>query len=107
MALEAAAAGAPLVASTAGGLGEVVIQDRTGLSFAPGDVAAIAEATRTVLDDPTAAKRRAKTAKSRLAKDFDWGLIAAQTTEVYGRATPAARGELARPKIASGNAFAE
>src|SRR5256885_2098821 len=38
VALEAAAAGAPLVSSTTGGLGEVVIHNETGLSFAPGDV---------------------------------------------------------------------
>ncbi|WP_156753470.1 glycosyltransferase family 4 protein [Actinokineospora pegani] len=105
VALEAAAAGAPLVASTAGGLGEVVVQDRTGLSFPPGDVDAIVTAARRVLDDPAAAKRRARQAKSRLPKDFDWGLIAEQTAAVYARTAPGTHEELPRPKIASGNAF--
>jgi len=105
VALEAAAAGAPLVASTAGGLGEVVIQDRTGLSFPPGDVDGLTEATLAVLDDPAAAKRRARLAKSRLTRDFDWSLIATRTAEVYTRATPAHPRELGRPKIATGNAF--
>ena len=39
VALEAAAAGAPLVTSTAGGLGEAVIDGVTGLSHPPNDVA--------------------------------------------------------------------
>ncbi|QWF83327.1 glycosyltransferase family 4 protein [Amycolatopsis sp. CA-230715] len=105
VALEAAAAQAPLVASTAGGLGEVVIDGETGLAFEPGDVAAIAAAVGTVLDDRKAAARRARTAKSRLAADFDWGHIAEATAAVYRRAKPGEPVELGRPKIATGNAF--
>ncbi|MFC5286228.1 glycosyltransferase family 4 protein [Actinokineospora guangxiensis] len=105
VALEAAAAGAPLVASTAGGLGEVVVDGVTGLSFAPGDVDGLAAAVRAVLDDPAAARKRAKAAKARLGVDFDWGLIARQTVEVYERASVGEHLPLGRPKIASGNAF--
>ncbi|MGH3589067.1 MAG: glycosyltransferase family 4 protein, partial [Pseudonocardia sp.] len=60
VALEAAAAGAPLVASTAGGLGEVVVDGETGLSFAPGDVTGLAAAAREALADPATAARRAR-----------------------------------------------
>ncbi|MBC6448933.1 glycosyltransferase family 4 protein [Actinokineospora xionganensis] len=105
VALEAAAAGAPLVSSTAGGLGEVVVDGETGLSFTPGDMDGIATAVRRVLDDPASAKRRARMAKARLAVDFDWNRIAEQTAEVYARAETAAPRQLGRPKIASGNAF--
>lgn len=105
VALEAAAAGAPLVASTAGGLGEVVVHGETGLSFTPGDSGGIAAAVRAVLDDPSAARRRARTAKSRLAVDFDWGRIAAQTARVYAEAEVGTHPPLGRPKIATGNAF--
>ncbi len=59
VALEAAAVGAPLVASRAGGLGEVVLDGVTGLSFDPGDVAGCAAAVIAALDDPDAAERRA------------------------------------------------
>ncbi|MGH3439823.1 MAG: glycosyltransferase family 4 protein [Sciscionella sp.] len=104
-ALEAAAAGAPLVASTAGGLGEVVVDGRTGLSFSPADVGGIAAAVRAVLDDPRAARRRAKAAKARLAHGFDWPGIALHTVEVYARARTAEHPPLPRPKIATGNAF--
>ncbi|MGW5052026.1 glycosyltransferase family 4 protein [Actinokineospora sp. NPDC004072] len=105
VALEAAAAGAPLVASTAGGLGEVVVDGQTGLSFAPGDVDGLTRAIRAVLDDPAAARRRARAAKARLAVDFDWDRIAEQTVSVYARASVGAHPPLGRPKIATGNAF--
>ncbi|MFI9815696.1 glycosyltransferase family 4 protein [Saccharothrix variisporea] len=105
VALEAAAAGTPLVASTAGGLGEVVLDGVTGLSFAPGDVEALARAVRSVLDDRPSAVRRAKAAKARLATDFDWTRIARDTAAVYERAAVHDHGPLGRPKIATGNAF--
>jgi glycogen(starch) synthase len=105
VALEAAAAGAPLVASTAGGLGEVVENGRTGLSFEPSDVDALATAVRAVLDDPAAAARRAKAARDRLGTDFDWTKIAASTTEVYRAAVPNGGVPFGRPKIPTGNIF--
>jgi glycogen(starch) synthase len=105
VALEAAAADAPLVASTAGGLGEVVVHDETGLSFTPGDIDGLASAVRAVLDDPAAARRRARAAKARLTSDFDWSHIAAATVEVYRSAQVTPRSPLGRPKIATGNAF--
>jgi glycogen(starch) synthase len=105
VALEAAAAKAPLVASTAGGLGEVVVDGETGLAFNPGDVAALANAVTTVLSDADAAAERARAAQARLAADFDWGRIAEATAAVYRRAKPGEAVELPRPKIATGNAF--
>ena len=83
VALEAAAAGTPLVTSNTGGLGEAVIDGQTGTSFAPRDVAGLATAVRTVLDDPAAAQRRARAARQRLTSDFDWRTVAEQTAQVY------------------------
>ena len=83
VALEAAAAGTPLVTSNVGGLGEAVIDGRTGLSFPPRDVAALADAVRAVLDDPAAAQRRAVAARERLTSDFDWHTVAVRTAGVY------------------------
>jgi glycogen(starch) synthase len=105
VALEAAAAGAPLVASTAGGLAELVVDGETGLSVTPGDVDGIAGAVRAVLTDPTAAARRARAAKARLGTEFDWHRIAEQTAEVYRSAEVRDHPTLGRPKIATGNAF--
>jgi len=107
VALETAAAGAPLVASTAGGLGEVVRDGVTGLSFAPGDVPGIADAVCRVLDDPAGAARRAETARARLASEFDWNTIAAATAQVYAgaRRRTDLSGTIGRPKIPTGNVF--
>jgi glycogen(starch) synthase len=105
VALESAAAGAPLVASTAGGLGEVVRDGITGLSFQPGDVAGIAAAVRAVLDDPVSARRRAEAARARLRNEFDWDQIAAGTVEVYASARRRPAEPIGRPKIPTGNVF--
>jgi glycogen(starch) synthase len=105
VALEAAASEAPLIASTAGGLGEVVIDGITGLAFTPGDVVALRTAVDTVLRDRTAAEQRARTARARLSVDFDWAHIAEATAEVYRRARVGDQLELGRPKIPTGNAF--
>lgn len=83
VALEAAAAGAPLVTSDVGGLGEAVIDGQTGVSHPPRDVAALAAAVATALDDPAAAQRRAAAARQRLTSDFDWHTVASQTAQVY------------------------
>ena len=83
VALEAAAAGAPLVTTNVGGLGEAVIDGQTGLSCPPRDVAALAAAVSAALDDPAAAQRRAVTARARLTSDFDWHTVAVSTAQVY------------------------
>ncbi|HEY8373295.1 MAG TPA: glycosyltransferase family 4 protein [Pseudonocardiaceae bacterium] len=105
VALEAAAAGTPLVASTAGGLGEVVLDGVTGLSFAPGNISGLAAAVRAVLDDPRAADRRARAARERLSTHFNWELIAADTARLYANTTRRPHEPLPRPKIPSGNIF--
>ncbi|WNG90257.1 glycosyltransferase family 4 protein [Mycobacterium sp. ITM-2016-00317] len=91
VALEAAATGTPLVTSTAGGLGEAVINGVTGLSYPAGDVPALAAAVRTLLDDPAGAQRRAVAARERLTSDFAWHTVAAETAQVYLAAKRAER----------------
>lgn len=99
IALEAAAAGAPLVASRAGGLGEAVVDGVTGMSFQPADVEGLTSAVREVLDDPAAAQTRAKAARDRLTSDFDWQQVAQDTAQVYLSAKRRVRHPLARPDI--------
>jgi glycogen synthase len=82
-ALEAAAAGTPLVTSNIGGLGEAVINGETGMSCPPSDVTRLAKAVSAVLDDPVAAQRRARAARERLTSDFDWHTVADETAQVY------------------------
>ncbi|MFT4044517.1 MAG: glycosyltransferase family 4 protein [Gordonia sp. (in: high G+C Gram-positive bacteria)] len=99
VALEAAATGAPLVVSTAGGLGEAVSESLTGLTFAPGDIAGLAAAVRTTLTDPDQAQERARAARQRLADDFSWRRIAQLTAEVYVSAKRGVRTPKGRPVI--------
>lgn len=99
VALEAAAARAPVVASDAGGLGEAVLDGVTGLSFPVGDVGALAAAVVAVLDDPSAAAVRAEAAHARLATDFSWPAIAAATAALYARTRRRPRQPLARPVV--------
>lgn len=85
VALEGMAAGAPVVASDAGGLREVVHHDETGtLSFA-GNPESLAWGILHVLQDPERAKKLSEKARERLKIDFDWSHIADQTIEVYNR----------------------
>ncbi|MCH9730813.1 MAG: glycosyltransferase family 4 protein [Actinomycetia bacterium] len=91
VALESAAAGAPLVTSNAGGLGEAVIDGVTGLSHPPNDVAALAAAVQLALDAPAAAQQRAEAARERLTSDFAWHTVATETAQVYLAAKRAER----------------
>lgn len=99
VALEAAATGAPLIVSTAGGLGEAVADTSTGLRFTPGDTAGIAAAVRIALDDPAATADRAVNARARLGADFSWQEVAERTAGVYLAAKRRVRHPLARPSI--------
>ena len=102
VALEVAAAGAPLVAARTGGLAEVVGDD-AGLSFPPGDVDALADAVVRTLGDPDAAAGRVARARTRLTTDFDWARIATRTAEVLRAAQRRPPVALGRPTIASGD----
>jgi glycogen(starch) synthase len=99
VALEAAAAGTPLVTSSAGGLGELVVDGVTGASFEPADVNGLVEAVGAVLDDPAAAQSRAYAARERLTADFAWEVVAAETSLVYQAAKRKVRNPLGRPAI--------
>ncbi|MDL9935622.1 glycosyltransferase family 4 protein [Gordonia sp. ABSL1-1] len=99
VALEAAATGAPLVVSTAGGLGEAVTAPTTGLSFEPADVAGLATAVRTMLSDPAAAAARARRARDRLTAEFSWSEVADRTGGVYLAAKRRVRHPVGRPFI--------
>jgi glycogen(starch) synthase len=85
VALEAMAAGAPVVASDAGGLKEVVLHDETGTLSFSGDPQSLAWAILKVIRDPARAEQLSEAARERLSEDFDWDGIAEQTKAVYDR----------------------
>lgn len=91
VALEAPAAGTPVVVSDVGGLRELVEHGRTGLRFPPGDPAALADAVSAVVGDQVLARRLVREARAVLRRDHDWTGIADRTADVYARAVPEER----------------
>jgi glycogen(starch) synthase len=86
VALEASAAGTPLVVADTGGLRELVEHGMTGLRFTPGDVTALAEAVTALLSDEVLARRLVKDARRVIARDYTWARIAERTADSYARA---------------------
>jgi glycosyltransferase involved in cell wall biosynthesis len=85
VALEAMAAGAPVVVSDAGGLKEVVRHEETGILTYAGNAESLAWGILRTLQDPTAAQRRAHNAQKAVQREFNWKRIAQQTQQVYRR----------------------
>jgi glycogen(starch) synthase len=85
VALEAAAAGAPLAVSATGGLAEIVRPGVTGVTFRTGDDAALAEAVGTQLGDRGGALRMARAAGLMVRRRFGWDTVAERTADAYVR----------------------
>ncbi|EFO80530.1 glycosyl transferase group 1 [Oscillochloris trichoides DG-6] len=85
VALEASAAGCPLVVSDAGGLAEVVRHGETGMIAAAGDPFALAAAVLDCLHEPEQAQMRAAAAFAEVQRAYTWDIIAASTIQIYAR----------------------
>jgi glycosyltransferase involved in cell wall biosynthesis len=85
VALEAMAAGCPVVVAATGGLAEVVIAHETGLSVQPNDPAALAWGILHTLQHPDWAHARAQNAYLVARDSFNWHTIARNTAAVYTR----------------------
>lgn len=83
VALEAMAAGTPLVVSATGGLVDVVEDGISGLVVPPADPAALARAIARLLDDDDLRRRLSETAAARVGAHFSWDAVAAATGAVY------------------------
>lgn len=83
VALEAMAAGVPVVASSAGGLAEVVDAYETGLVHEPNNPQSLAWAVRHTLRHPYQAKVRVENALAKIRRLFSWERIAEETMRVY------------------------
>jgi glycogen(starch) synthase len=86
VALEAAAAGAPLVVAETGGLADLAAAGVAAASFPAGNVDELIAAIGKVLVDPAAARRVAGRAARAVARDYTWPAVARRTIGVYEQA---------------------
>ncbi|MDI3279784.1 MAG: glycosyltransferase family 4 protein [Bacillota bacterium] len=83
VALEAMVRGTPVVASSVGGLGEIVQHEKNGITVYPGDPASLCWGITRVLGDPELVRRLTRQAKATVRQKYSWDRVAAQTEEVY------------------------
>lgn len=88
VALEAMACGRPVVASSVGGLAEIVTDSETGFLVPPGDDLRLAQRIVQLLLDQGTATRLGLAARRR-AEAYSWNSIAARTEQIYGWITGA------------------
>jgi glycosyltransferase involved in cell wall biosynthesis len=74
--LEAAAAGAAIVATAAGGTTDLVRDGETGLIVPPGDPRRLARALELLASDDALRERLAAAARARVSSRFRWRLVA-------------------------------
>lgn len=98
VALEGAATGIPVIATTAGGLADFIRTGETGLSVEPADVPALTAAIRALLDDPASSYAWAAAARAEV-EELTWEAVARETTQVYLAAKRRPRTPLGRRVI--------
>lgn len=81
--LEAMAARVPVVATAIFGVPEVVRQGETGLLVPPGDVGALAESVRGLLEAPSLRVRLGRAARQRYEDHFTVEQMARATADAY------------------------
>jgi 1,4-alpha-glucan branching enzyme len=83
VALEAMGLDCNVIASSVGGLAEVIQHDVNGLNVFPDNPLSIAWAVNELFADEAAAARRRQLAMEQVASVYNWNTIARQTAEVY------------------------
>jgi glycosyltransferase involved in cell wall biosynthesis len=76
----------PVVATTVGGIPEVVTDGESGVLVPPSDTNALAEALLTLLQDRDKARAMGECGRSLVETEFGWRDIAVKTAQVYARA---------------------
>jgi glycosyltransferase involved in cell wall biosynthesis len=74
-AVEAMAAGLPVVATEVGGLAEIVLPDRTGLLVPPNDPKALGDALCAILANPDRARAMGQAGRARAMDLFRWDAV--------------------------------
>jgi glycosyltransferase involved in cell wall biosynthesis len=82
--VEAMAMGKAVVATTTGGLPEVVAQGETGLLVPPGDVESLAATVVSLLQDPVRREQMGRNGKARAQERFSLSASVRQMEQLYG-----------------------
>lgn len=82
VALEAMAHGLPVIASRTGAIPEVVMDQKTGLFFTPGDYNQLASCLHNLLNQPNLRSQMGKSARAR-AREFTWENNCARLIQSY------------------------
>ncbi|HSQ92556.1 MAG TPA: glycosyltransferase family 4 protein, partial [Nitrospiraceae bacterium] len=90
--VEAMAMGKAVVATTTGGLPEVVAQGETGLLVPPGDVESLAATVVTLLGDQARREQMGLCGKARAQERFSLDASVAQVEQLYGEVLAAHKG---------------
>ncbi len=77
------ASGLPIVGTSVGGIPELVEHGLHGLLVPPGEPAALADAIRTLADDPRRRREIARRNRLRAEAALDWGYVTARYLSVY------------------------
>lgn len=85
VALEAMAAGCPVVVSSTGGLAEVVQLHETGLTIYPNNIDSLVWGIMNTIQHPDWAAQRAANALRDVHNLYDWQRIASDTIKIYER----------------------
>ncbi|MCH2185840.1 glycosyltransferase family 4 protein [Myxococcota bacterium] len=91
-AVEAMACGTPVVASRAGALPEVIALSEGGLLAERDHPASLAQAVRTLLDQPALRNRLAERGRQQVDAHFSWPRVAAATARGYAEVLSERRG---------------
>lgn len=75
VALEAAAAGKPVIATRCGGLPDAVEHGESGILVEPGDYQRLSESVVTLLKDPQMGAAMGQSGRQRAVKEFSWNLV--------------------------------
>lgn len=82
-AAEAQACGTPVVTTSAGALREIVDDGVSGLVVPPGEAAPLADALRTLLEDPARCRAMGAAGSRRIRERFTWRRTAEETVALY------------------------